>query len=88
MKKNVVKVVKRFGSFSISRKVFGEHPEVVMAVMGRCVIFKCDFLYHSDRFEYIAWSPDFDEVPEGAEALRYTVVIGPNKSFAFYRENP
>ena len=47
------------GTFSISEVLVEREPEVVMALMGRCVVLRCEFVYHRRAFEYMAYSPDF-----------------------------
>ena len=63
----------RIGRFSISRAWVEHDAEAVRAVMGRCVVVRCELALHPERFEYTALSPEFDEVSEGAPIPEYDV---------------
>lgn len=65
----------RVGRFALSRDIVHHDPDTARAIMGRCIIVKCEMMYVRDGFEYIALSPDFDEVPEGEITPDYDVVI-------------
>lgn len=66
---------KRVGKFYVACPMANESPEMVMAVMARCVIVECQMHYIGNRFEYWAFSPDFDEVAPGEMTPEYSVLI-------------
>lgn len=63
------------GRFYASRTAIDESPEIIMSVMARCIIVDCKLHYVSDKFEYWAISPDFDEISIGEIAPEYSVLI-------------
>ena len=67
--------MKRLGFFALKRLLIERDPETVRAIMGRCIIVRCEMMYSYDNFEYWALSPDFDEVPENETAPVYDVII-------------
>lgn len=79
----------RIGRFKISREMVECYPETALAVMGRCIVVKCEMSYELDYgeyFEYKALSPYFDEVEEGGFIPEYDVVIN-GESIEFKRSN-
>lgn len=66
---------RRIGTFKVARSLVDETPEMVMKIMGRCVVVDCKLHYVSDCFEYWAISPDFDETQLGQIAPEYSVLI-------------
>lgn len=66
---------RRIGHFALSRELVERHPEMARAVMGRCVVVRCEMMYANDALEYMALSPDFDEVPPGMTVPLYDVLI-------------
>ena len=50
----------RYGQFSIDDDFFTLNPEMVMAVMGRCIIHRAEHRFDVRRVEYSAWCPDFE----------------------------
>lgn len=65
----------RIGKFRIAKILVDDQSEMVMAIMGRCVVVDCKLHYMSNSFEYWALSPDFDEVPVGAMEPEYSVLV-------------
>ena len=63
----------RKGRFVISKELLFRNPEAVRALMGRCIVVRCEMMYASDMLEYTALSPDFDETPDGLVAHEYEV---------------
>jgi hypothetical protein len=47
------------GTFKISEALVEQNPLVVMALLGRCVVLRCEFIYPERAFHYMAYSPDF-----------------------------
>lgn len=66
---------RRVGKFYVACPAVDESPEMVMAVMARCVIVECQMHYVGNRFEYWAISPDFDEISIGEITPEYSVLI-------------
>jgi hypothetical protein len=72
----------------MSRQLVERDQETARAIMGRCVVVRCEMMYAHDTFEYIAFSPDFDEVPQGMIAPEYEVHISEGGSrIEFKRSN-
>ena len=79
---------KRIGRFAMSRELVERDPETARAVMGRCIVVRCEMMYHMDALEYVALSPDFDELPQGMIAPEYDVIISDGgKRIEFKRSN-
>ena len=66
---------KRIGRFAMSRQLVEQDSEIARAVMGRCIVVRCEMMYWHDTLEYMALSPDFDEVPQGTVTPEYDVII-------------
>ena len=66
---------RRLGRFIIPGRVIAEYPADVRAIMGRCIITRCEMYYHADALEYIALSPDFDVVTEGSNLPEYRATV-------------
>ncbi len=56
---------RRVGRFFIPRDLVMDDEETARAVMGRCVIVRCEMIFARDGFEYTAICPEFDEVQVG-----------------------
>lgn len=79
---------KRIGRFAMSRHLVERDPETARAVMGRCIVVRCEMIYEHDTLEYVALSPDFDEVPHGMIVPEYVVIISDGgKNIEFMRSN-
>ena len=66
---------RRIGRFAMSRQLVERDPETARAVMGRVIVVRCEMMYETDTLEYMALSPDFDEVPQNEIAPAYDVMI-------------
>jgi len=77
---------RRLGKFTISSMMIERSPEIVRAVMGRCIIVRCEMLFEFDALEYVAISPDFDEVQPGMISPKYDVITD-NGDISFKRSN-
>ena len=76
----------RIGRFVISVHSIIRDPEVVRAVMGRCIVVRCERVHDKDIFEYIAVSPAFDEVLPGETTPNYDLDISERgKNIKFIR---
>jgi len=78
---------RRIGRFSLNKHVIDRFPEEARAVMGRCIIVRCEMIYESNTLEYVAISPDFNQVRKGEIVPRYDVIIGAESSVRFERSN-
>ena len=65
----------KVGRFSISADLINQSPDIIMMVMGRCIITRAEYIIIYDYIDYDAFSPDFDEVEEGAITPKYTIAI-------------
>ena len=65
----------RIGRFVISRLFVEKDPETARAVMGMVIVVRCEMMLASDTLEYMALSPEFDEVQEGEIIPTYEVHI-------------
>jgi hypothetical protein len=79
---------KRIGRFALSRQLVERDPETARAVMGRVIVVRCEMMYPTDTLEYMALSPDFDDVPQGMIVPEYEVHISEGGSrIEFKRSN-
>ena len=79
---------KRIGRFVLSLQLTEQYPATARAIMGRCIVVRCEMMYVHDTLEYIALSPDFDEVPNGNIVPEYDVIISEGgNSIEFKRSN-
>lgn len=65
----------RLGRFRITAAIVEEHPESVLMIMARCVVVRCELHFDKEEFHYVAWSPDFALVENGAQIPEYTVIV-------------
>ena len=63
----------RKGTFSVTRRLIEENPNVVMRMMGNVLIVKAEAQYMNDTIEYHAYSPWFDKCHPAVCAPEYTV---------------
>lgn len=61
------------GSFSLSRSLIETREEAVRELMRGCIVVRCELNYASDVFEYIAISPDFNEIETGMIPTPYQI---------------
>ena len=66
---------RRIGRFAMSRMLVERDPETAMSIMGRAIVVRCEMMYERDTLEYVALSPDFDEVLPGGFIPEYSVII-------------
>jgi hypothetical protein len=79
---------KRIGRFALRLELVERDQETARAIMGRCIVVRCEMMYQHDTLEYIALSPDFDEVPQGMITPEYDVIISEGgKRIEFKRAN-
>lgn len=75
---------KRKGTFTLSRQMLMEDPEVVMKMLGDVLIIRAENCFVEDNIIYYGYSEHFDEVPEGSISPVYQcVVTSDDNSFSF-----
>lgn len=78
----------RIGKFVINHQFIISCEETARAIMGRVIVVRCEMMYAYAAFEYMAISPDFDEVPDGTIIPKYDVIISDGgQSIEFKRSN-
>lgn len=55
----------RVGSFEMDYDLVHRDPLSALAVLEKCIVFRCEHNFCSCRLRYEALHPDFDLVPEG-----------------------
>lgn len=65
----------RIGKFSLEARMAEREPEVFRAIMGKCIIVRCEMMYPGLRFEYVARCDEFDDIPDCEVAPTYAVNI-------------
>ena len=79
---------RRIGKFAISIELVERDQETARKIMGRCIVVRCEMMYHTNTLEYLAMSPDFDEIEKGMIAPEYEVHISEGGSrIEFKRSN-
>ncbi len=73
----------RVGKFTLSTRLIEQRPDDIMKALSTVIVTRCECVYHSAAFEYIALSRHFDKVPEGETVPEYTIEIeeGGNSEF-------
>jgi hypothetical protein len=67
------RLVRRLGKFKVSGFLLRDW-EKLLPIMGNMVVVRCEFRYDIDCAEYTAFSPLFDEVPDGCEPPQYEII--------------
>ena len=62
---------RRFGRFSVPADMAHEFSPELLRVMGQCIVFRAEHLFHSDTIEYWASSMYFRPVPMGEMVPNY-----------------
>lgn len=70
-----MKKSKMIGRFSINKKFIEDDFDLVQKVMGMVVVIRCEFMFASDKFEYMAISNKFEEIEVGTIIPEYTVKV-------------
>lgn len=65
----------RKGKFAVSLDFVTTRPDLVQKILGRCIVFKSEYLLMYDVIEYFAISELFDEIEEGMAAEQYRFVF-------------
>jgi hypothetical protein len=66
---------RRYGSFEIPRELMEECPQLVQEIMSQCIPLKVEFMFHTNSFEYIAFSDWFDLLGGGEKHKCYALDI-------------
>lgn len=69
----------QIGKFHIHRDMILRDESVVLRVMAKCIVVRCELLYHNESFEYVALSEEFAEVPEAGAIPTYNIVFSDNR---------
>jgi hypothetical protein len=77
----------RIGKFYISRSLVLDYPELVQKVLSKVVVVRCESVFHSDSFEYIAFSNRFDICEEGYAPPVYIPIMTDNCFVSFKKEH-
>lgn len=79
----------RIGTFLITDKYLREEPNLIMKIMGRCIIVEAISHFHTSSIEYIAYSPDFEAKSPYERLEFYNIEVTENeegvKSFKFVK---
>lgn len=70
-KSEIGDLTKRLGKFRISAEVVSRDPYSALRVMARCIVTRVEYLCHIRAFDYVARSPDFDEIEDGKPIPEY-----------------
>jgi len=65
----------RRGRFKVSAQLIHDAPDVMMQIMGKMVVVRCEHHFDTDSFEYVALSPFFREVPQYEVTPEYTITV-------------
>ena len=71
----------KIGNFSLGQRLIKEHPDFVKQLMGKCIITRCEFMYHNGLLEYTAICDEFRELTEGDTIPTYRIVFGNNNVY-------
>ena len=62
---------KRMGRFKITAVMLEDRSDAVLAIMGECIVTRCEHRWDADIFDYTAASWQFREVEEGEMSPEY-----------------
>lgn len=66
---------RKVGRVQIEDSLIEDHPDVVMAIMGRMIVIRAEHLFAQDCVEYVALCDDFSTVPQGGAIPLYTATL-------------
>jgi hypothetical protein len=88
MLKNPI-IENRIGKFFIGTKYLEKEPNLVMRIMGKCIIVEAISHYHTNSIEYIAYSPYFEPKEQYERGNFYNIEVTEDeegvKSFKFVK---
>lgn len=67
-------ITRRVGRFMLSKDFIDEYPEVIMAIMGKMIVFRAEYLLDRNAVDYSAMSTLFDDVDPGVIAPNYRII--------------
>jgi hypothetical protein len=62
---------RRYGRFTVPARWADEYRSELLRVMGKCIVFRAEHLYHSECIEYWAASDHFRALQEGEIVPEY-----------------
>ena len=65
----------RYGAFSLDQRFVKEYPDLVKLLMGKCIITRCEFMYHSGMLDYVAICDDFRDIAQGEQIPSYRILF-------------
>jgi len=68
-------LLRRVGRFNIRSGVLKSNPDAFLILFPHIIVVRCEHMFHSESFEYIALSPLFAEVDLGGIAPDYRIQI-------------
>ena len=68
-------LLRRVGRFSIRSATLKSDPDAFLMLSENIIVIRCEHIFHSESFEYIALSPLFDEIEPGSMAPDYRIEI-------------
>jgi len=71
----------RYGAFSLDQRFIKEYPDLVKLLMGKCIITRCEFMYHSGMLYYVAICNDFRDIEQGDQIPSYRILL-PSMEFS------
>jgi len=72
----------RYGAFSLDQRFIKEHPDLVKQLMGKCIITRCEFMYHSGILDYVAICDEFRDIDELGEQVPSYRILLPSMEFS------
>jgi hypothetical protein len=68
-------LLRRVGRFSIRSAILKSDPDAFLILSAQIIVVRCEHLFHSESFEYVALSPLFDERDPGSMIPNYRIQI-------------
>ena len=71
----MAELMKRRGRIRIPTEYVNEHPYLVMDILSKCIVVRCEHIYTENMLDYWAYSWLFDEVPQGEMIPGYEIHV-------------
>lgn len=68
-------MTRNLGKFVVDAEMIEDDPFSVRLILRDVIVVRAEMMFMSDCVEYVGLHPDFEEVPLGREAPRYTARI-------------
>jgi hypothetical protein len=65
----------RVGKFRLRERMVRDKPDDVMLIMGKMITTRCELVYNTQSFHYIAISPLFDKAIKGEMIPDYSITV-------------